>query len=108
MKPQINDQLPKIAIWLLTFLVASPSVTQAGDLAAAFTYERPVTTVEIYGNYPDYSVDKAMLYRSAMELFVRGANLMIPHGMSYEPATMHIPPENRRDQCFWLGRWRRR
>lgn len=34
-----------------------------------------------------------MLYRSAMELYVRGANLMIPHGMWYEPAAMHIPPE---------------
>ena len=62
-------------------------------ISAAFTYDRPVTAVEIYGNYPDASVDAAMLYRSAMELYVRGANLMIPHGMWYDPATMHIPPE---------------
>ena len=61
--------------------------------SAAFTYDRPVTAVEIYGNYPDHSVDTAMLYRSAMELYVRGANLMIPHGMWYDPAAMHIPPE---------------
>jgi hypothetical protein len=61
--------------------------------SAAFTYDRPVTAVEIYGNYLDNSVDTAMLYRSAMELYVRGANLMIPHGMWYEPAAMHIPPE---------------
>lgn len=61
--------------------------------SAAFTYDRPITAVEIYGNYPDNSVDTAMLYRSAMELFVRGANLMIPHGMWYDPAAMHIPPE---------------
>ena len=61
--------------------------------SAAFTYDRPVTAVEIYGNYPDNSVDKAMLYRSAMEVFARGANLIIPHGMWYEPAKMHIPPE---------------
>ncbi len=61
--------------------------------SASSTYDRPVTAVEIYGNYPDHSVDAAMLYRSAMELYVRGANLMIPHGMWYEPATMHIPPE---------------
>jgi hypothetical protein len=61
--------------------------------SAASTYDRPVTAVEIYGNYPDPSVDKAMLYRSGMELFVRGANLLIPHGMWYEPASMHIPPE---------------
>jgi hypothetical protein len=61
--------------------------------SASTSYDRPVTAVEIYGNYPDNSVDRAMLYRSAMELYVRGANLMIPHGMWYEPATMHIPPE---------------
>jgi hypothetical protein len=61
--------------------------------SAAFTYDRPVTAVEIYGNYPDNSVDKAMLYRSAMEVFARGANRIIPHGMWYEPAKMHIPPE---------------
>lgn len=61
--------------------------------SAAFTYDRPVTAVEIYGNYPDNSVDKAMLYRSAMEVFARGANQIIPHGMWYEPAKMHIPPE---------------
>jgi hypothetical protein len=61
--------------------------------SASTSYDRPVTAVEIYGNYPDNSVDRAMLYRSAMELYVRGANLMIPHGMWYEPATMYIPPE---------------
>ena len=27
-----------------------------------------------------------------MELYARGANLMIPHGMGYDPAKMHIPP----------------
>jgi hypothetical protein len=62
-------------------------------ISAAFNYDRPLTAVEIYGNYPDSNVDKAMLYRSAMELYVRGANLMIPHGMWLDPATMHIPPE---------------
>jgi hypothetical protein len=61
--------------------------------SAAFTYDRPITAVEIYGNYPDGSVDATTLYRSAMELYFRGANLMIPHGMWYEPKTMHISPE---------------
>lgn len=61
--------------------------------SAAFTYDRPVTAVEIYGNYPDNSVDKPMLYRSAMELYVRGANQLLPHGMWYDPGAMHIPPE---------------
>lgn len=61
--------------------------------SAAFSYDRPVTAVEIYGNYPDHTVDRAMLYRSAMELYARGANLLIPHGMWYDPGAMHIPPE---------------
>jgi len=69
--------------------------------SAAFTYDRPITAVEIYGNYPDNSVDKAMLYRSAMEVFARGANQIIPHGMWYEPAKMHIPPEFSRRNPRW-------
>jgi hypothetical protein len=80
------DPPPRYRSWPLYWLNAPLEL-------AAFTYDRPVTAVEIYGNYPDHSVDKAMLYRSAMELYVRGANLMIPHGMWYEPAKMHIPPE---------------
>jgi hypothetical protein len=28
-----------------------------------------------------------------MEVFARGASLLIPHGMWYDPSTMHIPPE---------------
>ena len=61
--------------------------------SAAFTYDRPLTAVEIYGNYPDNSVDKAMLYRSAMEVFARGANRSSRTGCGMTPAKMHIPPE---------------
>lgn len=61
--------------------------------SAAFNYDRPLAAVEIYGNYPDASVDTAMLYRSAMELFARGVNVILPHGTWYDPARMTIPPE---------------
>lgn len=61
--------------------------------SAAYNFDKPRCTVEIYGNYrlpfpPD------MLFRSGMELFTRGANFLIPHGMwySYGPEQIHIQP----------------
>jgi hypothetical protein len=33
-----------------------------------------------------------MLYRAGMELFARGVNFMIPHGMWYDPKRVNIPP----------------
>lgn len=60
--------------------------------SAAFTFDRPLAAVEIYGNYPERTVDGAMLYRSGMELYARGANFMIPHGMWYDPRSVRIPP----------------
>jgi hypothetical protein len=33
-----------------------------------------------------------MLYRSGMELFARGANFFLPHGMWYDPGNVRIPP----------------
>ena len=59
--------------------------------SASYSYDRPLTAVEIYGNYRQ-PFDKKMLYRSGMELFARGANLFLPHGMWYDPATVRIPP----------------
>ncbi len=58
--------------------------------SAAFTYDRPLTAVEIYGNYKTF--DAAMLYRSGMELFARGANVLLPHGMWYDPQKVRIKP----------------
>lgn len=59
--------------------------------SAACSYDRPLTSVEIYGNYRGH-FDTPMLYRSGMELFVRGANVFLPHGMWYVPETMRIRP----------------
>ena len=59
--------------------------------SAACNFDKPRCSVEIYGNYrPPFKPD--MLYRAGMELFARGANFFIPHGMWYVPAKMHIPP----------------
>lgn len=59
--------------------------------SATCTYGKPLTSVEIYGNYRGH-FDTAMLYRSGMELFVRGANVFLPHGMWYVPERMRIRP----------------
>ncbi|MFC1761761.1 glycosyl hydrolase [Planctomycetota bacterium] len=59
--------------------------------SAACCYDKPLVSVEIYGNYKGH-FDTPMLYRSGMELFARGANVFLPHGMWYVPSTMRIPP----------------
>ena len=61
--------------------------------SASFNYDYPVTAVEIYGNYPDRTVDLNMLYRSAMEIFARGGNLLLQHGTWTDESKMHIPPD---------------
>lgn len=58
--------------------------------SASASYDRPLTAVEIYGNYAKF--DAPMIYRSGMELFARGANLFLPHGMWYVPEKMRIKP----------------
>jgi len=59
--------------------------------SAACSFDKPLTSVEIYGNYRGH-FDTPMLYRSGMELFVRGANVFLPHGMWYVPEKMRIRP----------------
>lgn len=59
--------------------------------SAAEAFDRPNVAVEIYGNYIA-EMDSFMLYRAAMELMVRGANLFVPHGMWYNPDIVKIPP----------------
>ncbi|MGI6402403.1 MAG: glycosyl hydrolase [Thermoguttaceae bacterium] len=61
--------------------------------SAAFNYDFPLCFVEIYGNYRDNSFDPSMMYRSAMEIFARGGNLLLPHGIWTDPASVYIPPE---------------
>lgn len=62
--------------------------------SAADYYDRPIVSTEIYGAFREHLFDSLMLYRPLMELFVRGVNFVIPHGMWYnpDPKTVHIPP----------------
>ncbi len=60
--------------------------------SAADYYDRPLVATEIYGAYKEASFDSLMLYRSMMDLFVRGVNMVIPHGMWYNPKLVYISP----------------
>lgn len=65
--------------------------------SAANLYDRPVVAAEIYGAIGmmgSAPLDKKMLYKAAMDVFIRGVNFLIPHGMWYNPDTgaIRIPP----------------
>ncbi|MEQ8216943.1 MAG: glycosyl hydrolase [Arenibacter sp.] len=60
--------------------------------SAADYYDKPVVSTEIYGAYKEQSIDSLILYRSAMDLFSRGVNFVVPHGMWYNPNEVYIPP----------------
>ena len=60
--------------------------------SAATLYDRPLVAAEAYGAYAEKSFDAAMLYRTGMELFARGVNRVIPHGMWLDQETVRIPP----------------
>ncbi|MDO4629097.1 MAG: hypothetical protein Q4C70_07935 [Planctomycetia bacterium] len=67
--------------------------------SAAYNFDKPLCLVEIYGNYRDGirhgkpEFDDKMLYRSAMEIFCRGGNVLLPHGIWTNPEKMYIPPD---------------
>ncbi|TKD63396.1 glycosyl hydrolase [Flavobacterium sp. ASW18X] len=60
--------------------------------SAADYYDRPVVSTEIYGAYKEKSFDSLMLYRSVMDLFSRGVNFVVPHGLWYNPEQVYISP----------------
>ncbi|NJC28462.1 glycosyl hydrolase [Neolewinella antarctica] len=62
--------------------------------SAADFYDRPVVATEIYGAFPGDSFDSLMLYREMMDLFVRGVNRVVPHGLwyNYNPNEIYISP----------------
>jgi len=60
--------------------------------SAAEYYDRPIVSTEIYGAFKEASFDSLMLYRPMMELFARGVNFVIPHGMWYDPMHVGIQP----------------
>ncbi|MDR3269217.1 MAG: hypothetical protein LBT83_09150 [Tannerella sp.] len=64
-------------------------ISSAADLG-----DKPDVGAEIYGAFPDSVIDMRMLYRTVMEMMVRGVTLVVPHGMWYTPETekIRIPP----------------
>ena len=60
--------------------------------SAADYYDKPVVATEIYGAYKEHSFDSLMLYRSIMDLFVRGVNFVVPHGLWYNSEQVYISP----------------
>jgi len=60
--------------------------------SAADYYDRPLVSTEIYGAYKEAKFDSLMLYRAMMDLFARGVNMVVPHGMWYNPKKVYIPP----------------
>ena len=55
-------------------------------------YDKPKVSTEIYGAYKENTMDSLMLYRSVMDLFVRGVNFVVPHGLWYNPEEVYISP----------------
>ena len=60
--------------------------------SAADYYDRPIISTEIYGAYKEKSFDSLMLYRSVMDIFSRGVNFVVPHGLWYNPEDVYISP----------------
>ncbi|MBT8306928.1 MAG: hypothetical protein KJN85_08325 [Maribacter sp.] len=60
--------------------------------SAADYYDRPIVSTEIYGAYKEKSFDSLMLYRSVMDIFARGVNFVVPHGLWYNPDQVYISP----------------
>src|SRR5579871_133597 len=65
--------------------------------SAANLYDKPVVAAEIYGAigwFGSEKFNKRTLYRAAMDVFARGINFLVPHGMWYNPDSnaVRIPP----------------
>ena len=62
--------------------------------SAAAVYDRSIVASETFGAFLENSFDVNMLYRTSMEIFARGINQLIPHGMWYDPDSkaVRIPP----------------
>lgn len=60
--------------------------------SASDYYDRPVVATEVYGAFKENTFDSLMLYRAVMDLFVRGVNMVVPHGMWYNPDKVYISP----------------
>ena len=60
--------------------------------SAATMYDRQLVGAEEFGLFAEKSFDPTMLYRTGIELFVRGANRVVPRGMWLDPLHVGYPP----------------
>ncbi|MGF7078715.1 glycosyl hydrolase [Mucilaginibacter sp. UYCu711] len=62
--------------------------------SAAAVYDKPVVAAEIFGAFLEDKFTINTMYQAAMEVFVRGINQLVPHGMwyDYKPQSVRIPP----------------
>ncbi|MGB3151466.1 MAG: glycosyl hydrolase, partial [Maribacter sp.] len=60
--------------------------------SAADAADKPIVSTEVYGAFREQKFDSIVMYRTIMELFARGVNFVVPHGMWYNPKKMGIPP----------------
>lgn len=64
--------------------------------SAAFLYDKPILQCETYGAFESWkeaNFTPDLLYRTAMELYAFGINLIIPHGVWYGHPNVPTPPE---------------
>ncbi len=60
--------------------------------SAADASDKPIVSTEVYGAFKESTFDSIVMYRTIMELFARGVNFVVPHGMWYNPDKVGIPP----------------
>jgi hypothetical protein len=62
--------------------------------SAAAVYDKPVVAAEIFGAFLEDKFTINTMYQAAMEVFVRGINQLVPHGLwyDYKPQSVRIPP----------------
>ncbi|MHB1461743.1 MAG: glycosyl hydrolase [Armatimonadota bacterium] len=60
--------------------------------SSANCFDHPITAATAYGGFKEETMNPAMMYRVAMELYARGVNFMIPHGMWLDPEHVYTPP----------------
>lgn len=60
--------------------------------SAAFNYDKPLIMTETYGAMGE-SMGIPILYKEAMDQYVKGINYMVPHALWYNNISVIFPPE---------------
>ncbi|MDP6629426.1 MAG: glycosyl hydrolase [Kiritimatiellia bacterium] len=61
--------------------------------AATHTYDKSLLVCETFGAFLNRECDQTTPYRTAMQLYTRGVNYMLPHGAWYDMDNINIYPE---------------